>query len=345
MLLPGSRKILPPGSLGDAMVDWAEFPEHLRAKLASHPAILSLRRKPRLHSDTSDFVKIDYGDVIHVDNRWFLVTGYTKEGRFGIDDQPKLWVPKVYDLESDQRLILKLVFHENYQVRFGGIEVTCYRTPEKEAKVIELTRGNPLFMQGYSALDEVGNLVRILDIVQGKRLDQVVYRLTDNHREYFENHLHGLLIRFLESAAGIGWLHRNGLNHGDIRRDHLFVDREYGHFCWIDFDYDFYLPERPGAIDLIGLGSVLLFLVGQQTFRANTLLKDPNFGESVVATINSNDLALLGRDRIYNLRKIYHYIPKPLNDILLHFSAGTSVIYDEVDEFCDALQRAMSRIW
>lgn len=327
------------------MVDLTPFPEHLRTKLSGHPAIRSLRRKPRLHGDTSDFVKIDYGDVIHVDNRWFLVTGYTKEGRFGIEDQPKPWVPKVHDLESDQRLILKLVFHENYTVRFGGFDVTCYRTPEKEAKVIELTRGNHFFMQGYATLDDGGNLIRVLDIVDGKRLDHVVYKMGEDHRDYFENHLHGLLIRFLESAAAIGWLHRNSLNHGDIRRDHIFVDREYGHFCWIDFDYDYYLPERPGAIDLLGLGSVLLFLVGQQTFRANMLLKDPNFGDKVLQTINVNDLALLGRDRIYNLRKIYSYIPKPLNDILLHFSVGTNVIYDEVDEFCDALQRAMSRIW
>jgi hypothetical protein len=327
------------------MVTWSDFPERLLTKLHNHPAIHSLRRKPRLHSDTSDFGQIDYGDIIHVDNRWLLVIGYTKEGRFGIEEQPKQWVPKVVDLDNGQRLIVKLVFHETYKVHFGGFEVVCYRTPEKEARVIELVRGNPAFMQGYSTLDDAGNLVRILDIVRGKRLDHTVYQLADNHRDYFENYLHGLLLRFLESAAAIGWLHRNGLNHGDIRRDHIYVDREQGHFCWIDFDYDFYLPERPGAIDLMGLGSVLLFLVGKQTFRANTLLKDPAFGEHVLATMNVNDLALLGQDRIYNLRKIYHYIPKPLNDILLHFSVGTTVLYDEVDEFCEALQKAMSRIW
>lgn len=327
------------------MADWSAFPAHLLDRLQNHPAVRSLRRKPRLFSDTSDFVNIDYGDVIHVDDRWLLVTGYTKEGRFGIDDQPKQWVPKVHDLETHERLIVKLVFHESYTVKFGDFDVTCYRTPEKEARVIELVKNNPAFMQGYAALDEAGNLVRILDIVRGRRLDHVAYKLGTNHRDYFENHLHGLLIRFLESAASIGWLHRNGLNHGDIRRDHILVDKDYGHFCWIDFDYDYYLPERPAAIDLMGLGSVLLFLVGQQTFRTNAILKNPDFGQRVLDTLHRNDLALLGQDRIYNLRKIYPYIPTPLNDVLLHFAVGTNVIYDEVDEFCDDLARAMNLIW
>lgn len=58
------------------------------------------RRQPRIFRNTSDFTRIDYGDIIHVDNRYFLLVGYTKEGRFGIDEQAKQWVPKVYNLET-----------------------------------------------------------------------------------------------------------------------------------------------------------------------------------------------------------------------------------------------------
>ena len=327
------------------MVDWSRFPEHILPKMKQHPALRSLRHQPRLFSDTSDFGNIDYGDVIYVDNRYFLITGYTKEGRFGIDDQPKQWVPRVYDLESGQRYIVKLVFHETYNLRLGGLEITCYRSPEKEARVIELTTGNSAFMQGYAALDEVGNLVRILDIVSGKRLDKYIYKLGDNHQEYFENHLHDLLQRFLLSSEAIGLLHNNGLKHGDIRRDHIYVDRDDGHFCWIDFDYDFYLPERPFALDLLGLGSVLLFLIGKETFRANAVLQNPEFGERVFNTLSQEDLALLSQDRIFNLKKIYPYIPDPLNNILLHFSMGARVMYDEVEEFCEDLRRAIELVW
>lgn len=327
------------------MVDWSRFPEHILPRLKDHVAVRSMRRQPRLWTDTSDFVNIDYGDVIHVDDRFLLVVGYTREGRFGVDEQPKQWVPKVYDLESEERNIVKLVFHETYSIRLGGLEVTCYRSPEKEARVIELTRGNPSFMQGYATLDEVGNLVRILDIVNGQRLDKEVFKMGESHLEYFENHLADVLRRFLVSVESIAMLHGHGLKHGDIRRDHIFVDRRDGHFVWIDFDYDFYLPERPYAMDLFGLGNVLLFLIGQQNFRPGDLVKNPEFGQKVFARITGDDLALVARDRIFNLQKIYPYIPDAVNDILLYFSAGTEVMYDTVDEFCADLRRAVERIW
>lgn len=329
----------------EIMVDWTPFPEHILPEMKKHPALRSLRHQPKLFSDTSDFGSIDYGDVINIDNRYFLIVGYTKEGRFGIEEQVKQWVPRVFDLETRQRRILKLVFHENYKIRLGKLEVTCYRNPEKEAQVIELTRGNHAFMQGYATLDEADNLVRVLDIVNGKRLDKHVYSLGDSHNDYLENHLKGLLIRFLTAVEAITLLHRNGLKHGDIRRDHIFVDRDDGHFCWIDFDYDFYLPERPFALDLLGLGSVLLFLVGQDTFRVKSIMQNPKLGKAVFDTLTVEDMALLSQDRVFNLKKIYPYIPKPLNDILLHFSMGARVMYDEVDEFYDELCRAIDRVW
>ena len=123
------------------MIDWSLFPLRILARLKEHPAIRGGRRQPKIWRDTSNFTSIDYGDIILVDNRYFLVTGYTREGRFGIDDQPKQWVPKVQDLETGESNILKLVFHETYKIRFGELEVTCYRSPEKEARVLELVRG------------------------------------------------------------------------------------------------------------------------------------------------------------------------------------------------------------
>jgi len=321
------------------------LPDHVVSKLEQHPVVKSIRRRPRLFTDTSDFVNIDYGDIIYIDKRYFLVVGYTKEGRFGIEEQPKQWVPKVQDLETDERHIVKLVFHEKYSMALGPLEITCYRSPEKEAKVLELTRGHTAFMQGYSTLDDADNLVRILDVVNGSRLDKYIYKLSDDHRNYFENHLGDVLKRYLLSIEAIAFLHENGLKHGDIRRDHIFVDRKDGHFWWIDFDYDFYLPERPFALDLIGLGNVLLFLVGQKTFRSNSILHSPEFGERVYKTLTQEDMALLSRDRIFNLKKIYRYIPTPINDILLHFSAGTTVMYDEVEEFYEDLCKAINLIW
>ncbi len=146
--------------------------------------------------------------------------------------------------------------------------------------------------------------------------------------------------RYLISVKAIAFLHEHGLKHGDIRRDHILVDYEEEKFVWIDFDYDFYLPERPFALDLIGLGNVLLFILGRKAFRPNDVRQDPSFGKQVADSLDENDMALVSRDRIFNLRKIYPYIPKKMNDILLHFSAGTTVIYDSVAEFYEDLATA-----
>jgi hypothetical protein len=340
----GTVEILRPGSSGEIMTDWSDFPAHIVQKLKDHYVVKSIRRQPELYEDTSNFTRIDYGDVIHVGGHYFLVTGYTKEGRFGIDEQPKHWVPKVYDLETGEHKILKLQFHETYQVTIGNLEVTCYRSPEKEAKVLDLVKGNRFFMQGYSTLDDANNLVRILDVVQGQRMDKYLENKGNSHRDYFDNHLKGMLRNFLESVRGISLLHAHGLKHGDIRRDHIFVDHEDGRFRWIDFDYDFYLPERPFALDLFGLGNVLLFILGRKNFRPGDILKDPEMGPSVFEKLHVNDMSLVANDRVFNIKKIYPYIPDCLNDILLHFSAGTSVMYDSVKEFHDDLVACIDKI-
>ncbi len=327
------------------MTDWSAFPTHIAQRMREHPALCSPRHQPRLFCDTSDFGNIDYGDVIHVAERYFLVAGYMKEGRFGIEEQPKQWVPRVYDLESGNRYILKLVFHETYTMQLGDLQVTCYRNPDKEARVLEVCTGNHTFMQGQSFHDQAGNTIRLLDIVNGSRLDKKIHRLGTDHLDFIENHVHTLLCRFLRAVEGIRFLHQHGLKHGDIRRDHIFVDRNDGHFCWIDFDYDFHLPERPFALDLLGLGSVLLFLLGRETFRLAALQHDKRFTPQIANSISPDDLALLFQDRIFNLKKIYPYIPRSLNDILLHFSMGTGVMYDLVDEFYDDLSRAIESVW
>ena len=301
----------------------------------------SVRHQPRIFSDTSDFTSITYGDIIHVDGRYFIVVGHTREGRFGIDSQIKPWVPRVNDLMSGERFIIKLVFHETYELTIDQLRVTCFRNPEKEARVLELVNDNPYFMHGRSVLDAADNLVRILDIVDGRRLDSHIARLGASHEEYVAEHLKEMLVRYLTSVAGIRLLHDNGFKHGDIRRDHIFVERGDGTFRWIDFDYDFYLPERPFALDHFGLGNVLLFLLGKQNFRVGDVVKHPDMGEKVMKTITTNDLALISQDRIFNLKKLFPYIPDALNNILLHFSVGTRVFYNSVAEFQDELQQAV----
>ena len=309
------------------------LPPEIAEKLKNHRISRSLRRPSRVFLDTTNFTSIDYGDVIIVDERYFLITGYTREGRFGVDDQVKPWVPRVENLATGEKHIVKLVFHETFDITFGQFTIPCYRNPEKEARVLELVQGHPHFMQGMAALDEAGNLVRILDIIGGSRLDKVVQRSKVSHEEYFHHELPGILDQFLECVAGIAFLHKNGFRHGDIRRDHIFVEWDTGLYRWIDFDYDFYLAEKPFALDLYELGNILIYLCGRGNYYARDIMADPGMGERVLNKITDGDYSLLSKNRIVNLQKLFPYIPDRLNNIFLHFSLGTDVFYETVDEF------------
>ncbi len=316
-----------------------DIPQDIVALFKAHRVSKSLRRQPKVYSDTSNFTSIDYGDIIHVDDRYFLITAYAVEGRFGVDDQPKQWVPKVHDLVNGQSLILKLVFHETFSVNIGDFTIPCYRSPEKEARILEYTQGHERFMQGYSVEDEAGNLVRILDVVRGRRLDKFVYGEQCSHEEYFHSLFPAILQEFLECARAITFLHQGGFRHGDIRRDHIYVEFDTGLFRWIDFDYDFYLPERPFTLDILELGNLLMFLIARGDYRERDLLENPSVGQAAFNTLCPDDYSLLARNKIVNLQKIFPYVPTQLNNICMHFSKKATVWYDTANEFCQDLEK------
>lgn len=324
--------------------DLGTLPEAIVHTVKNHRVTRSLRRAPRVYTDTTDFTALDYGDIIQAEDRYFLITSYTKEGRFGVDEQIKPWVPKVEDLATGTPYIVKLVFHETFDIRLGSFTIPCYRSPEKEARILELVQGRPHFMQGELLLDIAGNLIRVIVPVGGNRLDKVIQRSELSHRDYFYDELPDVLARFLDAMEAIAFLHEKGFRHGDIRRDHIFVDRNTGVFYWIDFDYDFYLPEKPFALDLLELGNILLYLIGKGDYNPREILADPNMGEAVLHTITPADFALLSQNKIVNLRKIFPYIPEKLNNILLHFSVGSEVFYETVEEICHDLRAALPEL-
>jgi hypothetical protein len=330
---------------GGLMLSLNDLPAEIFERLRTHRITRSLRRKSRIFTDTTDFTAIDYGDIIYVDGRYFLVVAYTREGRFGVDDQIKPWVPKVEDLATGKKQILKLVFHETFDFNFGSFTIPCYRSPEKEARVLELVQGHDHFMQGEDVLDEAGNLVRILDIIDGSRLDKVIHRSKLNHEEYFHLELPGILEHYLPCVEAISFLHAHGFRHGDVRRDHIFVERNTGIYQWIDFDYDFYMPEKPFVLDLYELGNALMFLTVRKNFHPRDIIMSPDLGQSVADTIVPGDFALLSKNRVVNLQKIFPYIPTALNNIFLHFSLGTEVFYDTVDELYTDFAEVVDKGW
>ncbi len=294
------------------------------------------RKSGRLYTDTSDFMRISYGDVIRLGSDDYLVHRDEVERSYGLED-PKYWVKRCTHLQSGEKKILKLVFHESFPLSIGSFEIQCYRSPIKEARILNLVRGDIRFMQGHSFKDTRGNVVRVIDVIHGGRLDEVVDKIPVGHEEYFFQHFPGILEKFIDSCRAIKLLHDNWEKHGDIRRDHLWVESGTGNYRWIDFDYTFDFNENPFGLDLFGLGAYLLFLTGK-TYYTPTEITELGVAQSRLEKLAETDFLLLFKNRIANLRAIFPYVPKELNRVLLHFSSGAEVFYESVDEFLSDLE-------
>ena len=288
-------------------------------------------------TDTSDFFRVEYGDVVVLEDSLYWIKRYEKEGRFGLDEEPKYWVRRAIDLRDGTTKILKFVFYEEFESEIAGLKIRCFRSPKKEARILDLVAEDPRFMHGHSINDTAGNNVRILEYIPGRRLDQIIEQIGDSHEEYFHHHFPGVLDQFIELVEAIKFLHDHGEKHGDIRRDHVIFDRELQRNRWIDFDYNFVHGESMWSFDLAGLGNIIIFLVA----RGDVLVPDLYHNQrALFDTLWGEDLSISYKNRVANLRKIYPYIPESLNRILLHFSQGARLFYENTAQMLDDLAAA-----
>jgi hypothetical protein len=250
--------------------------------------------------------------------------GDEKERRFGMED-PKFWVKRCIELQSGEYRILKIEFQESFDQHIGQLTITCHRSAVKEARILRLVAGDPRFMQGETFKDERGNLVRVLRRVAGRRLDLNIEDIHLDHREYFFDLFPGILERYIGACRAIHHLHENGETHGDIRRDHLYVDYATGDYCWIDFDYGYDSVENPFGLDLFGLGNILSFITGKGVHTIQEV-------DAGGLGITEADCALFFRHRVVNLKKLFPYVPEDLNLVLMHYSAESEVFYESVPE-------------
>lgn len=300
------------------------------------------RRVGRIVTDTTDFMGIGYGDVMALGDLHYLVLRDEKERSFGIED-PKYWVKRCLELETGASKIVKLVFYEEFPVTIGELTVRCFRSPRKEARILQMVQGDRRFMQGRCVLDAAGNEVRILDIVRGELFAHAVHRVALDHRRYCFELLPALLERFAGACQAIAHLHAHGENHGDIRRDHLWVESETDALVWIDFDYTYEFHENPFGLDIFGLGNILLYLCGKG-FVTRMAMAEEDFGGRRDADLEPGDFSILFRHRLCNLRKVYPYLPQAINDVLMHFAASSEVYYFQVAELLEDLERGIAAL-
>jgi hypothetical protein len=289
----------------------------------------------RIHTDTSDYFRVEYDDIVFLDGRSYLIRHNAKEQRFGLEEEVKFWVKWAIDLTDGSRKIIKLVFHERFIARIGTIEFECFRSPRKEARILALAADHPNFMHGLAIQDDKGNFIRVIDFIAGPTLAEHVAHIDGDHEAYFYRHFPESLDNFIECIEAIRFLHDRGEKHGDIRRDHILVEENSGRYRWIDFDYNYRHRESMYAYDLFGLGNVLAYLVGKQDVLLADLAKD---NHSALASLTADDVNIVFKNRVVNLRKVYPYIPEQLNRVLLHFSQGAKRFYEHTTELLEDLR-------
>jgi len=309
----------------------------VRRLIAAHAGVENIPSKLKIITDTSDFSRIEYNDVLLLGNKPYWVKRYEKEGRFGLDDEPKYWVRRAIDLTDGSTKILKLVFHEEFETTVCGMVIKCFRSPKKEARILDLVAGHQNFMHGDWVLDAVGNNVRILEFIRGPRLDEMVTGYGNDHQDYFFNYFPNVLDQYIELLVAIKFLHDHGEKHGDIRRDHVIWDREREVMRWIDFDYNYRHGESMFSFDLAGLGNIIIFLTGRGDVLVEELYHNRR---DLFDSLWGEDLSISYKNRVANLKKIFPYIPESLNRILLHFSVGAGIFYETTDQMLADLVKA-----
>jgi hypothetical protein len=295
-------------------------------------------------TDTTDFFAIDCGDEILIGGKRYMVKGVARETRFGLED-PKFWVKRAAEIETGAPKYIKLTFLESFDTFIGGVKIRCFRNPAKEGKILELVKNHPSFMHGESYLDAKGNVVRVLNVVHGPNFFNAIDRYKMGYEDYFQQILPGILKKLVPAFEAIRFLHINGFKHGDIRNDHIIINRDNGIYVWIDYDYDYEVTENPFGLDIFGLGNILIYAIGKGFHNIQMISSDRRRYGNLIDQIGREDFSLLNKRRFINLRKLYPTIPKMLNDILMHFSQGAHIYYEVVDELIEDLNRCCYSIF
>ena len=287
-------------------------------------------------TDTTNFLVIDRGDIIEIGGKQYQVIGNEREGRFGMED-PKFWVKRALDLETGEKKIIKLSFLESFDRTLAGVKIRCFRNPDKEGEILKLVKDHPHFMHGNSLRDTKNNNIRILDIVTGTDFYTYIESLDMDYHAYFHQLLPGIMKNIIKAFEAIRFLHINKLKHGDIRNDHLIIEQNTGNYVWIDFDYDYDTEENPWGLDLFGLGNILAYAVGKGFHDFYMIKREKACYGDLINFLEPEDFSIIHQWRLFNLKKVYPYIPITLNDILMHFSRGAEVFYETVEEIMEDL--------
>ncbi len=286
----------------------------------------------KIVTDTTDFCAISRGHEIHVGDRRYQVTGNVYEVRFGMEE-PKFWVKRAIDLDTNEKKIVKLTFEETFETVLGDHTVTWFRNSFKEAEMIEIGHEHDNLMQGNIYKDDVGNMIRVIDVIHGEDFLQYIFNCTMDYETYRQTLLPDVLKELAKAFEAIHFLHEKGYYHGDVRNDHLIKDDETGELIWIDFDYDFLeLASNLYKPDIFALGNLLGNAVGKGCHSHYDIKTNQKKYGDLIDRIGPEDFSASCPARFLNLQKLYPGIPDALNDLLMRFTGEEQGCYTSAAE-------------
>ena len=95
------------------------------------------------------------------------------------------------------------------------------------------------------------------------------------------------------------------------------------------------------SYDLFGLGNILIYMTGQGDVTTYELEKN---NQRVFGSLSHDDRHIVFQNRIVNLKKVYPYINDSLNGILLQFSAGANIFYDNTSQLINDIKEAKENL-
>jgi hypothetical protein len=85
--------------------------------------------------------------------------------------------------------------------------------------------------------------------------------------------------------------------------------------------------------------------VGKGFHNLYAIDADRDIYGDLIDRLTTRDFSILDKWRFVNLQKFFPYIPKKLNDVLMHFSRETDVYYEMMDEIIEDLNRCLCTVF
>jgi hypothetical protein len=161
-----------------------------------------------------------------------------------------------------------------------------------------------------------------------------------DHETFFFEEFPEIFLNLKKCFEAIKFLHENNYVHGDIRTDHIIMDADLNIYRWIDFD----LHQDFSDFDIWRIGNVLLFCTGKGSQTFQNVSENKKIPKKILDALSKDDASAFLKHMIANLGKLFPYIPKKLNDILMHFSQSTKVFYDNVDQIIDDMGEVLEQL-